>query len=570
MSNKLKPAMLGIGVVILGLVIAIVAAITGGNKTDDPDSGKDVKILSEEDIDKALEKGIDKVRLTKNYAAKGTVTYDDSFTASELPDIDKAYPIVEEPSGKQLVVEIFSSPEKAGTGVDGWMLELAKQFNSSGQTVNGKSVGVRLRSISSGTQIDYILANKNVPTAISPSAYLWCEMLESQGISLEVVTDRTVGNVAGVLVDSSTYSSLEEKYGTVDIKAIVEATADGTLTTGYTNPFVSTTGLNFLASILDNFDSSNPLGTAAVDGFNSFQNNVPFVAYNTLQMRTAAENGTFDCMIMEYQSYCQDVTLTSNYQFIPFGVRHDNPLVAVGNVSDEEMEALRAFADFCKTDEAKSSADQYGFNQMDSYKGGLANIKGNTWTQMQKLWKNNKNTSKPIAAVFVIDTSGSMAGIPLHSLKSSLKNSMKYINSSNYIGVVTYATDVNVALEIGEFDLNQQSYFMGAVNGLTASGNTATYSALSEALIMLRDFVKTEPNVSPMVFLLSDGMSNGGVDYDKVKQAIASTQIPVYTIGYNADLDELKAISELNEAATINADSDDVIYQLKNLFNANL
>ena len=131
--------------------------------------------------------------------------------------------------------------------------------------------------------------------------------------------------------------------------------------------------------------------------------------------------------------------------------------------------------------------------------------------------------------MFVLDCSGSMSGKPINSLKMSLSNSIKYINSTNYIGVVSYSNGVNVELEIGQFDINQQAYFMGAVDSLTASGNTATYSALSRAVIM-----------------------------------------PIYTIGYNADLDELKAISEMNEAATINADTDDVIYQLKNLFNANL
>ena len=73
-----------------------------------------------------------------------------------------------------------------------------------------------------------------------------------------------------------------------------------------------------------------------------------------------------------------------------------------------------------------------------------------------------------------------------------------------------------------------------------------------------------------MVFLLSDGQSNSGSEFSDIDGAIATAQIPIYTIGYNANLNELKAISEINEAATINADTDDVIYQLKNLFNANL
>jgi Ca-activated chloride channel family protein len=47
-------------------------------------------------------------------------------------------------------------------------------------------------------------------------------------------------------------------------------------------------------------------------------------------------------------------------------------------------------------------------------------------------------------------------------------------------------------------------------------------------------------------------------------------EIPVYTIGYNAQLDVLQKVSQLNEAASINADSDDVVYQLGSLFNAQM
>ena len=36
------------------------------------------------------------------------------------------------------------------------------------------------------------------------------------------------------------------------------------------------------------------------------------------------------------------------------------------------------------------------------------------------------------------------------------------------------------------------------------------------------------------------------------------------------DLEELKKISSINEAASINADSEDVIYSLKSLFNAQM
>ena len=73
-----------------------------------------------------------------------------------------------------------------------------------------------------------------------------------------------------------------------------------------------------------------------------------------------------------------------------------------------------------------------------------------------------------------------------------------------------------------------------------------------------------------MMFVLSDGETNSGHSLADASNVIKNLNIPIYTIGYNANISALNKISSINEAASINADSDDVIYQLKNLFNSNL
>ncbi len=73
-----------------------------------------------------------------------------------------------------------------------------------------------------------------------------------------------------------------------------------------------------------------------------------------------------------------------------------------------------------------------------------------------------------------------------------------------------------------------------------------------------------------MLFVLSDGETNRGHDFSDIKDIIESLRIPVYTIGYNADIDVLQNLSNINEAASINADTDDVIYKIQNLFNAQM
>ncbi|MGN0666567.1 MAG: VWA domain-containing protein [Huintestinicola sp.] len=563
MSNS-KAVPIACGVVIIAAAAIVFSAVFSSDASIAPED------LTDEKAYKLLTASAGKVKITSNQASKGTVTYDSVNVNNELPDIDTSYPYVVRPSNKDIVAEIFSSPEKAGSGTDGWLRELAEEYNKGNHTINGKSAGISVRSISSGTQVDYIEAGIYIPDAITPSASMWADMLEFSGTDLVEITDKMVGNVAGVLIDNDTYSSLEATYGNVDINTIITATESGAITAGYTNPFSSTSGLNFLASTLYSYDSANPLSSSAVDGFNRFQSNVPFVAYNTLQMRTAAENTTFTCFINEYQGYYNNSDLKNNYKFLAYGIRHDNPLYAIEGISQDKLDLIKDFAAYCSTDSADRLAVQYGFNLMDDYKSTIPATDGNTWTQMQKVWKKNKNSGKPIAAVFVLDTSGSMSGEPINALKDSLNNSIRYINSTNYIGVVSYSSNVNIDLPIGLFDINQQAYFQGAVESLQASGNTATYSAIAEAAIMLRDFMTENPNVQPMIFLLSDGAQNEGASLKDISAPIQHYSIPIYTIGYNADLDELKKVSSLNEAASIDADNDDVIYQLKNLFNANL
>ena len=156
------------------------------------------------------------------------------------------------------------------------------------------------------------------------------------------------------------------------------------------------------------------------------------------------------------------------------------------------------------------------------------------------------------------------------NLKKSLINGSKYINQNNYIGLISYSTDVTIELPIDEFNVNQRSYFTSAVQNLSASGNTATFDAILVATDSMLKKQKEVPDAKLMMFVLSDGETNTGNSLENATKVIKNLDIPIYTIGYNANIDALEDISNINEAASINAESEDVIYQLRNLFNSNL
>jgi len=383
-----------------------------------------------------------------------------------------------------------------------------------------------------------------------------------------LIQKRLAGNVAGILLTKAKREELESRYGKINITTIINAVAKNQLQMGYTNPLASSTGLNFLISTLQAIDGSNPLSYRAVSGFESFQDNIPVVAYTTLQMRESARSGILEGFILEYQTYINTPDIRS-YEFIPFGVRHDSPIYAIGEISPEKMKILSEFIDFTQREKYQKLANEYGFNGLDQYQPESGPVSGDVIIQAQKIWKEEKDPM-PICAIFVADVSGSMEGEPLNKLKRSLMEGQKYIGNDNLVGLISYSDDVHIDLPISKFDLKNRSLFSGAVHDLQTGGSTATFDGIAVALDMLQKEKEKDPNLKLRIFVLSDGETNRGHSLNEIRGIVEESGIPIYTIGYNADIEALREISRINEAASINADTDDVVYELRNLFNAEM
>ncbi len=554
-----------LGAVVIAIVVFAIA-VAGISATRN--IGKSDKTISTEAAQRSIDNMLKHIEVSYADPVKSQVDLVQEDKADELPDIDKNEVTVRENSS--LYVEIFTAPERAGENKDGWMNEMAESFNREDFQVGGQDVSVRIRNVTSGLAMEYIATGKYVPEGFSPSNAFWGKMLEADNIEIKTVTDRLAGNVPVLLFANSTYDELMKKYGALNLKTVVEATANGEITMGYTNPYASSTGLNFLISTLQTYSPDDPLSEEAIQGFQTFQANVPFVAYNTPQMKTAVESGSLTGFIYEYQAYQNDKEMQRKYKCVPFGFRHDAPLYAVGNISEEKQEILEMFADYCLSEKAQNKATEYGFNGMDDYICEQSDVSGDDLLSAQDLWKEEKDNGKPIIAVFVADVSGSMDGEPINMLRQSLINGMRYIGTDNYVGLVSYNDEVTVNVPIEKFDLNHQSAFKGGVESLVTGGGTATYDGIVVAIDMLQKAKEQYPDAKPMLFVLSDGQSNRGYDLSDIREPLDALNIPVYTIGYNADIEALSQISSINEAASINADTDDVVYKIKNLFNANL
>ena len=489
-----------------------------------------------------------------------------------LPDIDEFPLEVRAPGSADVRVEIYASTEKSGDGTDGWIIEVAEDFNDERVTLSDGRVGaVEIREIASGTAYQYIAAGRSVPEAISPSNQLWIQMSEVHE-PMTLVSEQLVPNVAGIVMKDETADELRAKYPTLNAATLIEAVVAGDVVMGYTNPFASSTGLNFLLTVLDEFaegDESRLTAPDVASVLEQFQQQVPFVAFTTLQMRESVENdnGSLDAFVMEWQTYIQTDSLRSGFEFIPFGIRHDNPLYAVGDVSPGELETLQAFADFAQRDRYRNLAEDYGFDPPD-YTSDVNIPSGESLIDAQALWKEKKDAGRPVAAVFVADVSGSMAGTRLFSLQRALRTARGFISPEASVGMVEFSDQTVLRLPIEEFDLNQQARFIAAVDDMDAAGGTAMYDGITLGLSMLLQHQATNPTAKPLLIVLTDGETNEGYSLGDVQAVIGGLRIPVYTVGFEANLDELGRLSSLVEAATINASEEDVEFKISALFNA--
>ena len=552
------------------LLAALLTACGEKSTTDAPANSVEAKTVAELQIHELVQNEVHPTHNENQYRANIQLTRTNLLAM--LPDLAE-YPLLNDAkdSADTEAAEIFASADKAGKGMDGVYLELAEQFNQSRQTLrNGKKAAIAIRKLDSGLGAQFIMTGQYIPEGYSPSNALWGSLVNSSSNKVTSIADITAPSVAGIIVKKAKLDQITSD-GKLDIAKLLTNVSNGSFAMGYTNPYQSATGLNFLLTVLDAFakgDQTQMLSPDVASAFEAFQAGVPFVAQNTLQMRDAAMgSGVLDGFVGSEQTWLS-MTGMQDYQFIPFGVRHDNPLYATAAADPDEQEVLKLFAKFMANQPA--ILQKYNFGTSKNYQDAYKIPDGSTIAQAQKLWKQKKSGGKPIAAVFVTDISGSMEGERIKNLKKALIESSDLISSTNAIGLVSYSDNVNVDLPIAAFNVQQKSLFNGAVEQLSVGGKTATYSATLAAADLLLEFKKTHPDYKLVIFVLSDGDTNMGVDFDTTKKLMEAAGIPIHTIAYELSSPALKEMAGWAEGAYTESTTGSASFRIGNLLNAEM
>ncbi len=150
---------------------------------------------------------------------------------------------------------------------------------------------------------------------------------------------------------------------------------------------------------------------------------------------------------------------------------------------------------------------------------------------------------EPKEIVFVLDTSGSMAGDKIDQAKSALKYALNRLGPDDSFGLIAFSSDLD---EFGK-SLSDKSSLADAlyfVDQLEARGGTNINDAVLRAIRML------DGSANGSVVFLTDGLPSTGVtDVDKIIQNVTkanSDDVTLFSFGVGYDVNT-RLLSDLSE-----------------------
>jgi Ca-activated chloride channel homolog len=488
-------------------------------------------------------------------------------------------------------LEIYSSAEKANGERESerWLVDVAEQFNQQRQTLpSGQVIQVGIRNIPSGLGAQVIAAGKGKPNGYTPANQLWLELLKAENIKLDTITPMLVENQSILAIHPDIYQRLA-KTGTVSFERVLDSILAGETTIGYSNPYIASSALNFLHTLLwqgaGHAQDGKPLSlediaSPAVNSvFSSFQKQVALTTptYLDLKQIWLRDRNEFQTIVMAYQSYyhLKQQPGFENLAYVPFGIPENSPLVSFEWTTADEKAALKQFTKFAQSQSMQQLAGKQGFiRSVYLAKGKVPPVPtGEVLKAAQSLWKTRKDGEKSVYMQIVVDTSGSMAeNQRLDAVKNALKLASRQINAGNQVGLVTFDDDTTRRIALAPFSTLEQKRLFAAIDSLHAVGRTALYDGLAVGLADLMEKQALDPEGRFYLLLLTDGQRTQGLGLSKqLRKVIEHSRVRIYPIAYGAvNQRELEAIAAIREGVVYEGTPEKVSVLLKNLFQTNL
>jgi len=469
----------------------------------------------------------------------------------------------------------------ANSSLTPWLTEAAAAFNRSAQrTSNRQTAYVVLESVEAGRAVNQMVDSGNTPTIWIPDHEIWAALLAAEGQPAFQGDCRSLAESPLVIAmwrpvaESLGWPGLP--LGWLDIGSLA-ADPDSwayysggeygdTLRLGHAHPGLSGSGASALLALVQAAqakteavtvaDIEQPIVQASVGAFQAavswFSPNVDSLG-QTMQERGISYLGA----AVMYEN----VALTygdGDPEIIPiyplegtFMATH--PACLNNNAAGSVREAANLFRDYLLSEEGQQLAVAHGLRPVSSavpIGAPLVPERGvdlnqpailfaaptvETLYAVQELWQSAR---KKVNLVMLLDTSGSMRGEPMESMRRSAIQFVNQMSADDFLTIITFDTSPTLVVENAQVGPNR-SDIVRLIEELRANGYTALYDAIGDgAEVIART---TSPETTNVLVVLTDGMDTSSTRYrfdQQLFELAAADETTVFTIAYGRDADE--------------------------------
>jgi Ca-activated chloride channel family protein len=154
---------------------------------------------------------------------------------------------------------------------------------------------------------------------------------------------------------------------------------------------------------------------------------------------------------------------------------------------------------------------------------------------IQELWQSAR---KPVNLVMLLDTSGSMRGSKIESMKTAAMQFVEQMGDEDHISIIEFFSQpevrVNNAL-VGDY----RAQVMDVIAALEPGGDTTLFDAIGDGGALVA--ATASPEASNAMIVLSDGQDTASSRFDfdeRLIEAATQNDTIVFTIAYGSDADE--------------------------------
>lgn len=272
----------------------------------------------------------------------------------------------------------------------------------------------------------------------------------------------------------------------------------------------------------------------------------------------------------------------------------DSPLAFVDKNDSKKEEAFKKFQDYILSDEAQDKIEKTGKRSaFGTVRDANKDVYKKEWgidlektlspvrfpkadVILKALNTYQSEFKKPSFTIYVLDYSGSMADGGYDQMIRALgevliadkaRENLLLGTKDDITYVLPFSDDVMAHLMAKGNDQELSDLYTDLESNYTLQNSTYMYEAIIEALNIIKENKDNLSSYTPAIVVLTDGMPNGFVDFDGLKDIYERLDydVPIFGILFgNARREDLEEIAEMSRARVFDG-RDDMIKAFQNV-----